>query len=55
MIARTWDGLPVSPQPPRGATVVVFRQAADRLEPLPPRSAVRLIEGQECRIRVEVE
>ncbi len=28
MIRTTWDGLPVSPDPPFGATVVVFRQAA---------------------------
>ena|SRR5688572_1650857 len=29
MIVRTWDGLPVSPEPPYGATVVVFRQTVD--------------------------
>jgi 8-oxo-dGTP pyrophosphatase MutT (NUDIX family) len=25
----TWDGLPISPDPPFGATIVVFRRAAD--------------------------
>jgi 8-oxo-dGTP pyrophosphatase MutT (NUDIX family) len=29
MIAPTWDGLPVSPEPPYGATVVVFRPGID--------------------------
>jgi 8-oxo-dGTP pyrophosphatase MutT (NUDIX family) len=29
MIRSTWDRLPVSPEPPYGTTVVVFRRAAD--------------------------
>ena len=32
MMTRTWDGLPVSPDPPYGVTIVVFRQAADGLQ-----------------------
>jgi 8-oxo-dGTP pyrophosphatase MutT (NUDIX family) len=32
MITTTWDGLPVSPEPPYGATVVVFRQGPDGAE-----------------------
>ena len=32
MTATTWDGLPISPEPPYGATVVVFRRAAAGLE-----------------------
>ena len=32
MITRTWDGLPISPDPPFGATIVVFRRATDGLE-----------------------
>jgi 8-oxo-dGTP pyrophosphatase MutT (NUDIX family) len=32
MTTTTWDGLPVSREPPYGATVVVFRRAADGVE-----------------------
>lgn len=29
---KTWDGLPISREPPYGATIVVFRRAGDALE-----------------------
>lgn len=30
-IQRTWDGLPVSPDPPYGAAIVVYRREASRV------------------------
>jgi 8-oxo-dGTP pyrophosphatase MutT (NUDIX family) len=32
MTARTWDGLPISPVPPYGATIVVYRAGPAGLE-----------------------
>ena len=29
---ETWDGLPISPEPPYGAAIVVFRRVGDTLE-----------------------
>lgn len=31
-MATTWDGLPVSPDPPYGCAIIVYRQAAEGLE-----------------------